>query len=46
MSPALDIVHMPARRRSRGRAALNLAAILGVPVLIVAGLLRLAGVLP
>lgn len=36
-------VRLP-RRRSRPRAALNLVALLGVPLLLIAGLLRLAGV--
>lgn len=42
----LDFAALAPRRRSRARAALNLAALLGAPLLIVAGLLRLAGVLP
>lgn len=37
------IVRLPLRRRSRGRAALNL---FGIPLLIIAGLLWLAGVRP
>ncbi len=37
------IVHAPLRRRSRLRAAINLALIFGFPGLFVAGLLWLAG---